>query len=215
MKLFVNPPARQIKTLLVRWRHRTDLLLRKSSRYSSKGIDSHTDRLHKITRGPRIEASTSNKTWADYYRPNLAAISCMLPWRQRLDRITSEKAADFAAWRKSHALQVSSVNSSLQVLRRVLRLAMEWDVIGTNPPRIKMLPGERHREHVVLPEEEARYLAAAPEPLLPWPSFSSIPGCVPTSVIACNGSRSLGKMGETGHCWSLMGKRRQLAEFCL
>jgi len=28
-----------------------------------------------------------------------------------------------------------------------------------------MLPGERHREHVVKPDEEARYLAAAPEPL--------------------------------------------------
>jgi integrase len=28
-----------------------------------------------------------------------------------------------------------------------------------------MLPGERHREHVVTSEEEARYLAAAPEPL--------------------------------------------------
>ena len=28
-----------------------------------------------------------------------------------------------------------------------------------------MLPGEKHREHVVMPDEEARYLAAAPEPL--------------------------------------------------
>jgi len=32
-------------------------------------------------------------------------------------------------------------------------------------PQIKMLPGERHRERVVSPEEEARYLAASPEPL--------------------------------------------------
>jgi integrase len=32
-------------------------------------------------------------------------------------------------------------------------------------PLIKMLPGERHREHVVTLEEEARYLAAAPQPL--------------------------------------------------
>ena len=32
-------------------------------------------------------------------------------------------------------------------------------------PSVKMLPGERHREHVVTLEEEARYLAAAPEPL--------------------------------------------------
>lgn len=28
-----------------------------------------------------------------------------------------------------------------------------------------MLPGERHRERVVMPTEEAKYLAAAPEPL--------------------------------------------------
>ena len=28
-----------------------------------------------------------------------------------------------------------------------------------------MLPGERHREHVVKSDEEARYLPAAPEPL--------------------------------------------------
>ena len=30
---------------------------------------------------------------------------------------------------------------------------------------MKMLPGEHHREFVLLPEEEAKYLAAAPDPL--------------------------------------------------
>ena len=53
---------------------------------------------------------------------------------------------------------------SLQVLRRVMRLAAQWGEIEV-APSIKMLPGERHREHVVKPDEEARYLAAAPEPL--------------------------------------------------
>lgn len=81
-----------------------------------------------------------------------------------MDEITSEKAADFAAWRQSAGLQVSSVNSSLQVLRRVVRLAAQWGEIEV-APSIKMLPGERHREHVVKVEEEGRYLAAAPEPL--------------------------------------------------
>jgi integrase len=33
------------------------------------------------------------------------------------------------------------------------------------PPKIRMLSGEQHREFVLLPEEEAKYLAAAPEPL--------------------------------------------------
>jgi len=113
----------------------------------------------------RLEASTSTKTWIDYYRPNLGTIASYAPLAsQRLDKVTSEKAADFAAWRKSKGLQVSSVNSSLQVLRRVLRLAVEWGVLD-HAPRIKMLPGERHREHVVMPDEEVRYLAAAPEPL--------------------------------------------------
>jgi integrase len=82
----------------------------------------------------------------------------------RLDEITSETAADFAGWRQSAGLQVSSVNSSLQVLRRIMRLAAQWGEIEV-APSIKMLPGERHREHVVKPDEEARYLAAAPEPL--------------------------------------------------
>jgi integrase len=45
-----------------------------------------------------------------------------------------------------------------------MRLAAQWGEIEV-APSIKMLPGERHREHVVKPDEEARYLAAAPEPL--------------------------------------------------
>lgn len=115
--------------------------------------------------GPWAEASTSPKTWIDYYRPGIRVI---LEHKQlsglRLDEVTSEKATDFAAWRQSHGLQVSSVNSTLQVLRRIMRLAVEWGLVEV-APRIKMLPGERHREHVVALEEETRYLAAAREPL--------------------------------------------------
>jgi hypothetical protein len=46
----------------------------------------------------------------------------------------------------------------------VLRVASEWGEMGT-VPKIKMFPGERHRERVVSPDEEGRYLAAAREPL--------------------------------------------------
>src|SRR5262249_12243692 len=83
---------------------------------------------------------------------------------RELDKITSENVADFAAHRQSQSLQPSSVNRSLQVLRRVLRLAVEWGVIPA-APKVKMLRGERHTERVVTPKDEARYLAAAPEPL--------------------------------------------------
>jgi integrase len=115
---------------------------------------------------PWAEASTSAKTWVDYYRPGIRVIVEYKPLAGlRLDEVTSENAADFAAWRQSSGLQVSSVNSSLQVLRRVMRLAAEWGALEV-APKIKMLPGERHREHVVSFAEETRYLAVAPEPLL-------------------------------------------------
>jgi integrase len=114
---------------------------------------------------PWAKSATCQKTWLDYYRPGLRIISKYKPIASlRLDEITSERVSDFAAWRQSQELQVSSVNSSLQVLRRILHIAAEWGVIE-KVPKIKLLPGERHREHVVRPEEEARYLAAASEPL--------------------------------------------------
>ncbi len=81
---------------------------------------------------------------------------------RKLDSITSEHAADYAAYLQTKGWQPSSVNSSLRVLRRALRLAVEW---GITPfaPKIKLLRGEHHRKHVVSPAEEARYLAAAGE----------------------------------------------------
>ncbi len=108
---------------------------------------------------------TSPKTWFDYYRVGLRAIKAYKPLADaKLDGISSESVADFAAHRQAQGLQVSTVNSSLRVLRRVLRLAVEWGALEA-APNMKMLPGERHRERVVSPEEEARYLAAALEPL--------------------------------------------------
>src|SRR5215472_1922833 len=61
-------------------------------------------------------------------------------------------------------MQVSTANNSLRVLRHILNLAVEWGVL-TTAPKIKILPGERRRERVIASDEEARYLAAVPEPL--------------------------------------------------
>jgi integrase len=92
----------------------------------------------------------------------------------KLDEITNEKLAGFAAYEQGRlqkrgrvegpekrGLAVSSINSSIRVLRRVLSLAAEWGVIESMA-KLALLPGERHRERVVTPEEENRYLAAAP-----------------------------------------------------
>jgi len=115
---------------------------------------------------PWVQATfekSSPKTWLDWYRPNLRAIKGFKPLADcKLEEITTEKIAAFSAKRLSQKLQVSSVNSSLRVLRRMLKLAFEW---GTVPsaPKIRLLPGERHRERVISTNEEARYLAAASE----------------------------------------------------
>jgi integrase len=108
---------------------------------------------------------TSPKTWFDWYRVGLRAIKGYKPLaNSRLNEITSETLADFAAQRQTAKLQVSTVNSSLRVARRVLRLAVEWGAAESSP-KVKLLPGERHRERVVTAQEEAKYLAAAPEPV--------------------------------------------------
>jgi len=105
----------------------------------------------------------SPKTWTGWYRTQLANISAYPPLvNRKLDTITSEHAADCAAHLQAKGWQPSSVNSSLRVLRRVLRLAVEWG-ISPAAPRIKLLRGEHHRERVVTREEEARYLGAAGE----------------------------------------------------
>jgi hypothetical protein len=91
--------------------------------------------------------------------------------------ITNEKLAGFAAHEQTglqnrgrgedeekRGLAVSSINSSIRVLRRVLSLAVEWGVIES-APNLALLPGERHREGVVTSDEEMRYFTAA-SPLL-------------------------------------------------
>lgn len=79
---------------------------------------------------------------------------------RKLDAITGEHVADYAAYLQTKGWQTSSVNCSLRVLRRALRLAVEWGITPA-APRIKMLKGEHHRERVVSRDEELRYLSAA------------------------------------------------------
>jgi integrase len=106
----------------------------------------------------------SPKTWKDWYRPQLGNICSYSPLvNRKLDTITSEHAADYAAYVQAKGWKPSSVNASLRVLRRALRLASEWGISPVAAPRIKLLRGEHHRERVVTRDEEMRYLASAGE----------------------------------------------------
>ncbi len=98
-----------------------------------------------------------------WYRAGLRAILGYRPLaNQHLDKIGGEEIAEFVVKRQVQGLQVSSINSSLRVLRRIMRLAVQWGTLDA-APKIEMLSGERHREHVVTRDEEARYLAGAPQ----------------------------------------------------
>jgi integrase len=114
---------------------------------------------------PWSESTSSLKTWRDFYRVGLKAIQAYTPLASlTLDAITTERIADFASHRQAQGMKVATVNASLRILRRVLRVAEEWGELG-KAPKVRMLPGESYRERVITPEEEARYLGSA-SPLL-------------------------------------------------
>jgi len=107
-------------------------------------------------------ACPKNWTW---YRTGIRALTGYKPLADaRLNEVNGELASDFAAHRLREGMQIATANNSLRVLRRILNLAVEWSVLES-APKMKVLTGERRRERVITPEEEARYLAAAPEPL--------------------------------------------------
>lgn len=123
------------------------------------------DRFEPWAKG-RFEQS-SPQTWKAWYVPSIRTIQDHPALTNRmLSEITSEHIADFAAhirikglWGK--ALQSSSVNSRLRVLRRIFHLAVEWGELES-APKIKLVTGEHHRERVLTTVEESKYLAAAP-----------------------------------------------------
>ena len=107
---------------------------------------------------------SSPKTWL-WYRFGIDSLkSSKTLANLNLDEIGPERVAEYASERQRDGLQISSVNSCLRALRRILRLAAEWGVIETSP-KIKFLSGEHRRERVITSKEEALYLATA-SPLL-------------------------------------------------
>ena len=114
---------------------------------------------------PWVQATFAekSKTWWWYKNSVNHLVDSRLN-NTHLDQITGEGIAAYVAKRKGDGLRVSSINAELRVLRRILRLSVDWGEIE-RAPQVKMLPGEHHRERVIKPEEEERYLKAAVEPL--------------------------------------------------
>lgn len=78
----------------------------------------------------------------------------------QISHIKPEVIARFATARRANGVGVCAINGDLRTLRRLLRLAFEWELIP-KPPVVHALPGERIRDRVISFEEERKYLAAA------------------------------------------------------
>jgi integrase len=80
--------------------------------------------------------------------------------RLPLDKLTSESVSDYSIHRESEGLSIGTINRELRVLRRVLRLAVEWNVLEKSP-KVSMAGNEPFRVRVVGDSEFERYLLNA------------------------------------------------------
>lgn len=78
----------------------------------------------------------------------------------QISKINPEIVSRFAGARKAIGVSVSAINGDLRTLRRLLRLAFEWEVIP-RVPVVHALPGEKTRDRVISFEEEQKYLACS------------------------------------------------------
>jgi integrase len=117
-----------------------------------------TDRVEPWARSTFKQAAL--KTWL-WYRFGINSVKNSATLGDlKLNEVGPELIAQFASERQRDGLQISSINSCLRALRRVLRLAVEWGVLDSSP-KVKFLSGEHRRERVISVGEEALYLAAA------------------------------------------------------
>jgi integrase len=80
---------------------------------------------------------------------------------ESLDTVTTEKISGYAQRRQNAGMKVATVNRELQVLRRMFALATEWGKVERALPRVRMIPGEAHRDRILSVPDEKAYFDAA------------------------------------------------------
>lgn len=108
--------------------------------------------------------SAAKPLTVSFYKSKFKSLLAFAPLaNSRIDRIEEALIEKYVQHRRA-AVGPASTNRELATLRRALRLAQEWKVIN-RVPRIRMLPGERVREFVLIRASEPAYLDACPSPL--------------------------------------------------
>jgi site-specific recombinase XerD len=104
---------------------------------------------------------------------------------EQLDRITNDLIGSYVAARQAVDNEITTINRQLQVLRRMLALAEKWKMVDRKLVTVEMLPGERRRDRVLSPAEEALYWAAARSGLMQKHTDSTLLADVVTILIDC------------------------------
>jgi integrase len=125
---------------------------------------------------PRFEKAIENAckdkpATVVFYKEKLRRLLGFAPLAsRRLDEIDEEFVENLKSQRTGQIsrygrpVSIASVNRELATLRRLLRLAHEWKVLG-RVPRIRLFRGEVGREFVLSYSLEELYLHMAPQPL--------------------------------------------------
>src|SRR5438876_5093665 len=113
---------------------------------------------------PHVESTFSAKfKTREYYLNSLKNLMAFPELADKpLDEIKAESITAYATKRQDLGMEISTVNRELMVLRRMFHLAIEWGKTERVLPKVRMIPGEKHRDRVVSRDEELRYLMAAP-----------------------------------------------------
>jgi hypothetical protein len=131
------------------------------------------------------------KTWL-WYRVGMRRLIAFTPIAElRLNELNGESVASYVAHRKSAGLEVSSINRELQVLRRILHLAVERGAIHV-VPKITMIAGENTASGLSHPKRKPSISQWRRNCLRSLAASSSTLGCDQMSALDCAGSQSRG-----------------------
>ena len=104
--------------------------------------------------------------------------------RSQISKITPELVTKYASYRSGQGAGVCAINSDLRTLRRILKLAFEWEVI-LRRPAIHELSGATIRSRVLSFAEEQNYLRAASPNLRSLAILAVDTGLRPQSELFC------------------------------
>jgi integrase len=86
-------------------------------------------------------------------------------WKKPIDTIEVSDLTVHVGRRQAAGMETTSINRELATIRRMLKLALEWNRVTKTLPKVRLLSGENRRERVISREEERAYLEVA-TPLL-------------------------------------------------